>query len=227
MTKNYLKLFSDFYKFTRISNNGLSFVNINTLLNKKIIYIDFDFEGFVTRNNLKDYLEYLFKSLVLDENCIYIIKPNNISEYILELFLDYKPELFSDVLLEKYGDNLRIKDIISPFGDKRKDIIIIDSNKCFVERLILINFNNYIFINENNKIIQLIIDNKNNLTDEEKIAIEGLFNSTRNSFSVHKKYKTLTSIFVSNKKIKNDSSSYLLDKKELDLCRSNYIWKHE
>ncbi len=129
MIKNYLKFFSDFYKFTKISNNGLSFVNMNTLLNKKIIYIDFDFEGFVTRNNPKDYLEYLFKSLVLDQNYIYIIKPNNISEYILELFLDYKPELFSDVLLEKYGDNLRIKDIISPFGIKEKiSLLLIQIN---------------------------------------------------------------------------------------------------
>jgi len=227
LPKSYLKLFLDFYNFMCISNDGLSFVNTDALLTKKIIYIDFDFEGFVTRNNLEEYLEYVFKSIDLNENCIYIIEPSNISKHILESFLGYQPQSFQNILLKKYENNLRIEDIIRPFGDKRKDILIINSNKCHDNRLILISFGDYIFINENNKLIQSLVKNRDKLINNEKIAIEGLFTSVRNSFSVHKKYKTILEMFVSNKKIKDDTSSYLLDEKELDLCRSNYIWKHE
>jgi hypothetical protein len=226
--ESYLKLFSDFYTFICVSNNGISFVNIDDLLSKRIIYVDHDFEGFVTRKMLEEHLEYVFNSIELNEDCIYILEPTYNSKQILESFLDYKPQSFKEILLKKYENSPRINDIIIPFDDStRKNIIIINSNKCHDNRFTIINFDNNVFINENNKLIQFIIKNKDSLTENEKIVIEKLFNRFRNSFYVHEKYENIIKMFVSNKKIKDDPSSYSLDKKELDLCRNNYIWKHE
>jgi molecular chaperone HtpG len=227
LLERYLTLFLDCYTFICVSNEGIAFVKTDSLLNKRIIYIDLDLEGFVRRVYLEEYLEYLFKSINLDKDCIYIIEPSSNAKHILQSFLDYKPQWFLEVLLEKYGENLKINDIIAPFDDERKDLIIINSNKCNDNRLILIHFGNYVFVNENNKLIQFIIKNQDNLTNNEKMAIEGLFTSVRNSFSLHEKYEAIIEMFVSNKKIKDDPSSYLLDEKELDLCRNNYMWKNE
>ncbi|KUK72686.1 ATP-binding protein [Methanobacterium sp. 42_16] len=221
----YLELFSDFYKFTCITKNGLSFVNSEKLLNKRVIYVNIDFEGFVDRNMLEEYLEYLFNSIDLDEKFVYILEPSYIPKRILETSLEYTPELLESVLLQKYQNNLTLHEIIAPFGDKK--IFIINFTNCKDNRLILIDFGNYIFINKKNKLINLIVRNQDDLNNEEKLAIAGLFNNIRNSFSLHEKYRTIIEMFVSNKKIENNPSSYLLDEKELDLCRNNYIWKNE
>jgi molecular chaperone HtpG len=226
LPESYLKLFLDFYSFICVSNRGVSFVKTDVLLTKRIIYIDLDLHGFVRRKYLEEYLEYLFNSITLDDDCIYIIEPNYIPKHILESFLDYKPQLLQEVLLKKYENNLRIKEIISPCNDERKDLIIINSDKCLDNRLILINFHDNVFINENNKLIQFIIKNKKYLTKDEKKAIGSLFTNVRNSFSVHEKYNVIKEYFISKEMIKDDPS-YLLDKKELDLCRNNYIWKNE
>lgn len=225
LPEGYIKLFLDFYKFTHISRNGLSFLNIKELLNKKVIYINVDLEGFVDRNSLVEYVEHLFNSIDLDEEFVYILEPSYIPKNMLESFLEYIPETLESILLQKYQKNLTLHEIIAPFGDKK--IFIINSTNCKDNRLILIDFGNYLFINENNKLINLIIKNKDNLNNEEKLAIAGLFNNTRNSFSVYEKYRTIIEMFVSSKKIEDNPSSYLLDGKELDLCRNNYVWKNE
>ncbi|AUB59386.1 hypothetical protein BK009_01025 [Methanobacterium subterraneum] len=225
LPKGYLNLFLDFYKFTHISRKGLSFVNTKKLLNKKVIYINLDLKGFVDRNSLLEYLEHLFKSVDLDEEFVYIIEPSFIPKNMLESFLEYIPETLESILLQKYQNNLTLHEIISPFGDKK--IFIANSTKCKDNRLILIDFGQYLIINENNKLINLILKNQDDLNSDEKLAIAGLFSNTRNSFIVNETYKTIIDMFVSNKKIEDNPSSYLLDKKELDFCRNNYIWKNE
>lgn len=220
--KNYLKLFFEFYSFICISNKGLSFVKANFLKNKKIIYIDFDFRTFIRREFLEEYLIDLFKHISLDEDYIHILEPN--SNYILESFLDYEPQSFSEILIKKCGDN--VNDIFA--HDNENHIFMIDSDKCPDNRLILIYLHNAIFINANNKLIQFIINNMDDLTDNDKLLVKKLFGKTKNCSKIRENYKYVLDYFVSKKMISEENrSSYLLDNKEHDFCRNNYSWKNE
>ncbi|MEA4957217.1 Chaperone protein HtpG [bioreactor metagenome] len=223
LNERYSKLFFDFYSFTCISNEGISFVKMKDLINQKIIYIDLDLEGFVKRSYLNEYLEHLFKYMPLNEDYVYIIRQYSVNK-ILESFLNHEPELFSILLIKEFG--LNFTNI--PHDNEKYNMFTIDSNIFQDNKLILFPFKDKIVINKNNKFIQFILNNIDNFNDTDNLIIKTLFDNPLNILSLHENYKRALDHFISNKMInKDDIPYYSLDEKELDFCRNNYIWKHE
>ncbi len=222
MSERYLKLFTDFYGFMAVSNEDISYLKTDFLLNKKVVYVDFNLHGFIRRKFLEEYLKDLFKYMPLDENFIYIIKP--ISNDILESILEYEPQSFSKILFEKYKNS---SDTLIPCKDNHY-VFTIKLDNFPENRMVLIDLDNIIFINENNRFIQFIMRNMNRFDSTDKFFIKNLFETSRNRFSLNEKYESILNHFISKKMInEGDRPYYLLDKKELEFCRSNHTWKNE
>lgn len=163
-----LDLIRDFYYFRLISKNGIEYVKYDNIVNNRKICILDDLYGYD--------IEYICQILSVfsgfAEDYSFLLSEDYISQaYAKYLFPDIQRiHFFSYIDMEK-SDELR------GMIPKTWDLVRFTNFK--TDRLIEFSRYSYTFVNGDNRFIKLLIESRNVLTDDKKIAVEGFFRSLK------------------------------------------------